>query len=72
MQVGDEIRGLFGAMIPEWYGRVVGMEMMPQGMAVDIEWDNGEVTEIMEYDLRDDYYAPKLPAVGYFLYKEND
>jgi hypothetical protein len=46
--------------------------MLPQGVAVDIEWDNGEVTEIMEYDLRDDYFTPKLPAVGYFLYKEND
>tara|TARA_R110000772_G_scaffold426_6_gene1552 strand:- start:8778 stop:8996 length:219 start_codon:yes stop_codon:yes gene_type:complete len=72
MKIGDEVRGVFGAMIPEWCGKIVGMEMMPQGVAVDIEWDNGELTEIMEQDLRDDYYGPTYRKIGYFLYKEND
>ena len=72
MKIGDEVRGLFGAMIPEWYGTVAKYEVTPQGAEVDIEWENGSKTEIMEGDLRDDYYTPRLPAIGYFLYKEND
>lgn len=72
MQVGDEVRGLFGATIPEWYGEVVKYKVTPQGAEVDIEWENGNTTKIMEQDLRDDYFTPRLPAIGYFLYKEND
>lgn len=72
MQIGDEVRGLFGAMIPEWYGVVDKVAKTAQGVEIDILWENGSKTEIMEEDLRDDYYTPKLPAIGYFLYKEND
>jgi hypothetical protein len=72
MKKGDEIRGLFGATIPEWYGVVEKVAKTAHGVEVDILWENGAVTEIMEGDLRDDYFTPKLPAIGYFLYKEND
>ena len=67
MYLGDKIIGMFGAMIPEWYGEIVGLEMMPQGIAVDIKWQNGSITEIMEYDLREDYYNPVGSPIGYYL-----
>lgn len=67
LNLGDKIIGMFGAMIPEWYGEVVGLEMMPQGVAVDIKWQNGSITEIMEYDLREDYYNPVGSPIGYYL-----
>lgn len=73
MQVGDEVRGLFGTMIPEWYGKIVKVEENGGGgLAVDIEFENGQKKYLMDFELRDDYFTPKLPAVGYFLYKEND
>ncbi len=72
MKIGDEVKGLFGAMFPEWCGKVTKYEVTARGGEVDIEWENGDKTEIMEGDLRDDYFTPKLPAIGYFLYKEND
>jgi hypothetical protein len=28
--------------------------MMPTGVAVDVEWENGSVSEMMEYDIRNE------------------
>ena len=54
MNVGDQVVGIYGATIPYVYGKIVGLEMMPQGVAVDVEWDNGSVSEMMEYDIRNE------------------
>lgn len=52
LNIGDKVVGIYGAMIPNANGKIVGLEMMPQGVMVDIEWEDGTITEILEYDLR--------------------
>ena len=54
LNVGDRIVGIYGATIPHWVGKIVGLEMMPNGVGVDVEWDNGSISEMMEYDLRNE------------------
>ena len=54
LNVGDRIVGIYGATIPHWVGKIVGLEMMPSGVAVDVEWENGSVSEMMEYDIRNE------------------
>lgn len=52
LNIGDKVVGIYGATIPHVNGKIVGLEMMPRGVMVDVEWDDGTVTEILEYDLR--------------------
>jgi hypothetical protein len=52
LNVGDRVYAIYGAMIPHVNGKIVGLEMMPQGVMVDVEWEDGTVTEILEHDLR--------------------
>ena len=54
LTLGDKIVGIYGATIPHWVGKIVGLEMMPTGVAVDVEWENGSVSEMMEYDIRNE------------------
>ena len=54
MNIGDKVVGIYGATIPHINGTIVGLEMMPQGIMVDIEWEDGTITDILEYDLRNE------------------
>lgn len=74
MKTGDEVRGIFGAMIPELIGKVEVTKCTDTGLPreVLVRWEDGSDTWLTEDELRDDYFTPALPAIGYFLYKEND
>ncbi len=67
LNLGDKIIGMFGAMIPEWYGEIIKLEVTNQGVMVDVKWDNGSVSEITECSVRDDYYNPVGSPIGYYL-----
>lgn len=67
MEVGDIVIGRFGAMIPEWKGVIEKIEVNAAGgNAVDIAWADGGMKYLMDFELRDDYYAPKGSPVGYY------
>jgi len=63
--LGTEITGCFGAMHPEEIGKVVAIDttMTPE---CKVEWENGSHTWILLKEIRDDYFDPKLPGIGYF------
>ena len=54
LNIGDRVVGIYGATIPNVIGKIVGLEMMPMGIAVDVEWENGSVSEMMEYEIRNE------------------
>ena len=54
LNIGDKLVGIYGATIPHWVGEIVGLEMMPNGVAVDVKWANGSVSEMMEYDIKNE------------------
>jgi len=53
LNIGDRVVGIYGAMIPHKIGKIVGLEMLPTGVVVDVEFDDG-IQEMMEYDIRDE------------------
>ena len=53
LNIGDRVVGIYGATIPYKVGKIVGLEMLPTGVAVDVEFDDG-IQEMMEYDLRNE------------------
>ena len=53
LTLGDKIVGIYGATIPHWVGEIVGLEMMPGGVAVDVEFEDG-IQEMMEYDIKNE------------------
>ena len=53
LNIGDRVVGIYGATIPYWTGEIVGLEMMPQGVAVDVEFEDG-IQEMMEYDIKNE------------------
>ena len=54
LNVGDQVVGIYGATIPYLTGEIFGLEMMPGGVAVDVKWANGSVSEMMEYDIKNE------------------
>jgi hypothetical protein len=67
IELGTEITGCFGAMHPEWIGKVVAIDttMTPE---CKVKWDGpaGGHTWMLLSEIRDDYFDPKLPGIGYF------
>jgi hypothetical protein len=53
LNIGDKVVGIYGAMIPPKVGKIVGLEMMPQGVMVDVEFDDG-IQEMMEYNIQNE------------------
>jgi hypothetical protein len=79
LNLGDQVVGIFGATIPMWHGAIVGLEMTSQGVAVDIMWNDGSITEIMEYDLRNEKALERAlmgtqvgSPIGYYLANETE
>ena len=69
IELGTEITGCFGAMLPEEIGEIVTISTYntsPTEPEVKIKWDDGSNTWIPMKNIRDDYFVPKLPAIGYF------
>ena len=71
MNIGTKIIGNYGAMIPLWEGEVVTIETFTVGPElgnsdVKVRWDNGSHTWMLLSEIRDDYFDPKLPGIGYF------
>ena len=54
LNIGDRVVGIFGATIPMWYGEIAGLEVMPDGVGVNIKWENDCLLEMMEYDIRNE------------------
>jgi hypothetical protein len=51
LNIGDRVVGIYGAMFPHKEGKIVGLEMLPQGLVVDVEFEDG-IQEMMEYNIR--------------------
>lgn len=65
IELGTEITGCFGAMHPEEIGKVVMIGNFPPELKV--KWDDDKKSTWLSLDeIRDDYFDPKLPAIGYF------
>jgi hypothetical protein len=65
MELGTEIIGRFGAMLPEEVGEVVMIgNFSPE---IKVKWEDGKKSTWLSLsEIRDDYFDPKLPAIGYF------
>jgi len=50
MNVGDKVVGIYGATIPYAYGEVVKVK----DTEVDVQWENGSVSEMMDTDIRNE------------------
>jgi len=67
IELGTEITGCFGAMHPEEIGEVITIDKShPHLNECKVRWDNGSYTWMLLKEIRDDYFDPKLPAIGYF------
>ena len=65
IQLGTQVIGVWGAMVPESHGYVSSMEDTNQGTEVDIMWDNGCVYHVMLNQIQDDYLENN--QVGFFI-----
>ena len=69
VELGTKIIGNYGAMIPLSFGEVVTISTYDTGPStpeVKVKWENGSHTWILLKEIRDDYFDPKLPGIGYF------
>mgnify|MGYP001408770624 CR=1 FL=1 len=65
MKLGTKIIGNYGAMIPLDFGEVVMIgNFSPE---IKVKWEDGKKSTWLSLrEIRDDYFDPKLPAIGYF------
>lgn len=67
IELGTEITGCFGAMHPEEIGSVITIDTTNHHYdECKVMWDDGSHTWLDLNEIRDDYFDPKLPAIGYF------
>jgi hypothetical protein len=67
IELGTEITGCFGAMHPEKLGKVVTIDATatPECKVVWNDFPHNH-TWVLLSEIRDDYFDPKVPAIGYF------
>ena len=65
IQLGTQVIGVWGAMVPESHGYVSSMEDTNQGTEVDIMWDNGCVYHVMLNQIQNDYLENN--QVGFYV-----
>lgn len=70
LRIGDKVVGFFGAMLPLEEGEIVGLEMMPYGIAVDVLFQDGTIKYLTDFELRGDYYSSKGSPIGYYRLAE--
>lgn len=70
LKIGDKVVGFFGALFPLVEGKIVGLKMMPYGVAVDVLLEDGTMLPMTDFELRGDYYSPKGSPIGYYRLAE--
>ena len=70
LRIGGKVVGFFGAMFPLVVGEIVGLQMMPYGIAVDVLLEDGTMLPLTDFELRGDYYSPQGSPIGYYRLAE--
>ena len=68
IELGTQIIGSWGAMVPESYGHISSMTETNQGIDIDILWSHGSVYHATLEDVRDDYASEgNFDRIGLFV-----
>jgi hypothetical protein len=68
IELGTQIIGSWGAMVPESYGHISSMNETAQGTDIDILWSHGSVYHATLADVRADYASEEnFGRIGLFV-----